>query len=78
MRSFVLTQASALTSLVALASARYAQPFVRDNPHLVPRQLCVKDNIYSALVDYTSATPFCSVFISVPVATVTVDFTPTS
>ena len=47
---------------------------------LVARQqgVCVYDDVYSVVSSFPSATAFCSQFISVPLATVTVDYTPTS
>jgi len=41
-------------------------------------QICAEDAYYSILANYSSATPFCSEFISIPLSTVTVEVTPTT
>lgn len=51
--------------------------FHKKHLHARQDQECVLDDYYSFLQTFSSATQFCSNFISVPLDTVTVDFTPT-
>lgn len=91
MRFFASFLATALT-FVSLTTARVANPqqdtsrnarrglvnLVKDVFHLQPRQgVCVEDDIYEAVQNYSQAQVFCSKYLSLPAATVVVDYTPT-
>lgn len=91
MRLFAYVLASALT--LQLTTARVANPHERDvslNPRqgvvnmiknlfrLQARQtICVQDEIYTSVQNYSNAQRFCSRYLGLEAATVFVDYTPT-